>query len=195
MNTLFPLDVAPPRMPSGPILRSARIDGDYRWELRRQWGPGPCIFWGMLNPSTADGLGDDPTVRTIIGFSFRWGYGSLIVGNIYPFRSSKTAALRKWRTSALGTGEINYIARDAFIRNAGECATALAECETAIAAWGAMAEEDDVDAWLENVGARIDHELDWNCLGKTLSGAPKHPLARGTHRIPDDQKPVLWRTV
>ena len=26
----------------------------------------------------------------------------------------------------------------------------------------------------------------------TLSGAPKHPLARGQHRIPDDQEPMQW---
>jgi hypothetical protein len=22
--------------------------------------------------------------------------------------------------------------------------------------------------------------------------APKHPMARGVHRVPDDQKPILW---
>ena len=31
-----------------------------------------------------------------------------------------------------------------------------------------------------------------SCLGTTLSGAPKHPLARGQHRIPDDQEPMQW---
>jgi hypothetical protein len=28
------------------------------------------------------------------------------------------------------------------------------------------------------------------CLGLTNSGAPKHPLARGKHRIPDDFEPI-----
>lgn len=26
-----------------------------------------------------------------------------------------------------------------------------------------------------------------------LSGAPKHPLARGKHRVPRDQTFILWR--
>jgi hypothetical protein len=31
------------------------------------------------------------------------------------------------------------------------------------------------------------------CWGTTTSGAPKHPLARGKHRIPVDQPAILWR--
>jgi hypothetical protein len=31
------------------------------------------------------------------------------------------------------------------------------------------------------------------CLGTTQSGAPKHPMARGLHRIPRDQMPIEWK--
>lgn len=32
------------------------------------------------------------------------------------------------------------------------------------------------------------------CLGTTADGSPKHPLARGKHRIPADQQPMPWST-
>lgn len=35
--------------------------------------------------------------------------------------------------------------------------------------------------------------VDLICLGTTLSGAPKHPMARGRSRIPRDQQPIIWR--
>lgn len=40
-----------------------------------------------------------------------------------------------------------------------------------------------IDQWN---GVKLD------CLGTTGSGAPKHPLARGKHRIPADFAPVAW---
>jgi hypothetical protein len=30
-------------------------------------------------------------------------------------------------------------------------------------------------------------------LGATADGSPKHPLARGVHRVPDDRQPLVWR--
>ena len=44
------------RYPSEPILRSATIEGDYRYTAERAWGAGLCILWCLLNPSVADGL-------------------------------------------------------------------------------------------------------------------------------------------
>jgi hypothetical protein len=31
------------------------------------------------------------------------------------------------------------------------------------------------------------------CWGTNADGSPKHPMARGKHRIPADQPPILWR--
>ena len=33
-----------------------------------------------------------------------------------------------------------------------------------------------------------------HCLGLTKSGMPKHPLARGQHRVPDGAQPQPWTT-
>ena len=77
----LPLGGPPPRPrthPPEPIIRSALIEGDYRYWLKRAWGPGPAIAWVGLNPSTADGTKDDPTMQAEIGFSYRLGYGSLV---------------------------------------------------------------------------------------------------------------------
>jgi len=69
----------------GKVSKSADVSecGRYRWSLRRSWmffgedgghrpGKGVCCFV-MLNPSTADGTQDDPTIRRCINFAQSWG--------------------------------------------------------------------------------------------------------------------------
>lgn len=173
------------RLPREPIARAALIDGNYRRWLKRKWGAGPMVGWGMLNPSDASGKIDDPTLWRIMGFSYRWGYGGLVVGNIYPFISANPQACRRWRQSI----DEDTSAREAFIRNHEDCAALFGDCALVMAAWGAGADRDDVDRWLEAVGA----DRDWHCIGTTADGSPKHPLARGVHRVPDDARPQVWR--
>lgn len=47
------------------------------------------------------------------------------------------------------------------------------------------------EALLDEVCKAVGHDL--YCFGTTKDGKPKHVLARGPHRVPRDQKPVLWR--
>ena len=49
----------------------------------------------MLNPSKADASIDDPTLRRCIGFAKSWAFGSLIVINLFVYRSSKPSKLRQ----------------------------------------------------------------------------------------------------
>jgi hypothetical protein len=62
--------------------------GSYRYLLGREWeGTGEAVGFIMLNPSTADAMTNDPTIRRCIGFARAWGYGSLWVGNLFAYRS------------------------------------------------------------------------------------------------------------
>lgn len=169
--------------PVEPIFRSAKIEGDYRFVLRRKWGPGPCIVFVMLNPSRANAIIDDPTLLRIMGFAYRWGYGSLIVLNLFPYRSPSPRDLQLWleRMSSESMG--------VWRRNVEECRGAMTEGDFYVAAWGngVPAMHSLAEGWLHAIGP-----VEWHCLGITASGQPTHPLARGTHRIPDDRQPMRW---
>lgn len=186
--------VPPPKMPRGLIVRDALIENGCRLWLKRAWGPGPCIGWAGLNPSKADGKREDPTMLREIGFSFRWGFGSLVKVNIFPFISSSPAEMRRWLKNPDCPWMIGL--------NAWHCATELSRCEMVMAAWGNGVERMELEAWLDGIAIEREAEMlatdtgrpiaNWHCLGTNADGSPKHTLARGIHRVPDDAKPVPW---
>lgn len=68
--------------------------GRFRYTLTRAWDMSlPSVVYCMLNPSTADGAEDDPTIRRIVGFAKANGYGSLVVVNLFAFRATEPKAL------------------------------------------------------------------------------------------------------
>lgn len=154
--------------------------GTYRYELWRELGSllesdgkGTCLFI-MLNPSTADTTLNDPTISRCIKFARRWGYSFLAVGNLYAFRSSDPSVLRK-ATDPVGPDNDYYLGKLA------------SEADLIVAAWGTNPSQSRV----ADVISCIDRDI--HCLGVTNDGSPKHPLARGRHRIPDDTEPQPWR--
>lgn len=79
-----------------PIKRDAFIDGDYRYWLSRVWDEDlRPLLWIMLNPSRADHLLDDPTVRRVNGYSERLGAGGSFVVNLFAYRSTDPERLRQ----------------------------------------------------------------------------------------------------
>ena len=191
---LFPHAKPARARPLEPIVRTAEVEGCYRWSLRRAWGQGPCVGWAMLNPSTADATRDDPTLWQIMCISLRLGFGSLVVVNVYPFRSSTIQGLGKWlQTWSHYALEPDINARAAVEWNQIKAAKALRGCETVVAAWGASASKTDVATWISKVEDGLGGPIAWKCLGVTASKAPRHPLARGKHRIPADQQLLSWR--
>ena len=64
-------------------------DRAYRYFLRR---PSllalPPIGFLLLNPSTADEVQDDPTIRRCRGYAADWGYGEVIILNAFAYRAT-----------------------------------------------------------------------------------------------------------
>lgn len=147
----------------------------------------------MLNPSSADGSRNDPTLWEVIFHTHRLGFGGLVVVNLYPFIAASPAACHRWADwDAPGRGPDWYV-RDVLHANQDLVARTARECDQVIAAWGASAwDRTWIDVVVEGV---LTGEAPWRdlwCLGRTSDGSPKHPLARGHHRIPRDQAPIMW---
>lgn len=71
-------------------------DGAYRWWLTRCWGSsGRTLLFLGLNPSRADGVRQDPTLRRLIGFARAWGYDALVVVNLFARVSPSPAELSR----------------------------------------------------------------------------------------------------
>jgi hypothetical protein len=113
----------------------------------------------MLNPSTATDATDDPTIRRCIRFSAAWGYGRLVVVNLFALRSTNPAELANHPDPV---GDDNDQAILAAARQAG----------TVACAWGAHPSAPlrarTVVSLLSGVGL--------HCLGTTRHGQPRHPL-------------------
>ncbi|MCA1841748.1 MAG: DUF1643 domain-containing protein [Actinobacteria bacterium] len=146
------------------IIKAARLsaDGQYRYELTRQWDGACAVLWIMLNPSTADAEIDDPTIRRVMNFSRGWGYGWMKVVNLFALRSSDPRALRD-HPDPVGPENLDTLAR------------VIPMALRVVAAWGAvdrrlMLRRPPVEAMAERAGRPI------HCLGTTRSGAPRHPL-------------------
>lgn len=203
------------RRPSEPVVRTADIEGSYRWTMTRAWGSGPTILWVLFNASKADGKRDDPTTLRMMGFSYRWGFGSMIVANVYPFVSSKAAGLHAWRRTfdwkdhearGMPPWELDHVRGSwaAFQHNQriiSKLLTAQPDM-TCVAAWGLGPTEADLQQFQRGTVIEMEPPVSgtgkfepptWHCLGKTASGAPIHPLARGRNRVPDDAKLRIWK--
>ena len=178
--------------------KSARISkcGTFRWTLKRSWGGGALAVWLMLNPSTADGTHDDPTIKRCINFTRAWGYPGFVVVNLYPFRSPSPAELWKWADWERNGPD--WYARDAIHRNAGVIEAAGRAAAVRVVAFGAQPVQHD-QAWLEECLEAFRQPSDISadetlyCLGVNSTGQPLHPMARGKMRVPDDATLQVWR--
>lgn len=67
------------------------VGEEYRYRCWRHWGetPGsnPVVFL-MLNPSTADAVKLDPTLRKCRGFAERWGHDGMEILNLFAWRAT-----------------------------------------------------------------------------------------------------------
>jgi hypothetical protein len=137
------------------MIRTAIIEGDYRYRLFRKWTNTQLkpLLWVMLNPSTADDKIEDATIRRCIDFSNRWGYGSLFVGNLYAYRA---------------TNPYDLVMPDEAesLINTDHLLEMMVLSDRVVCAWGTRGF--NYPPWF--LGDRLWH------LGLTKEGYPKHPL-------------------
>lgn len=133
---------------------------EYRYVLRRKLeGDGPPALFIMLNPSTADEVNNDPTIRRCIGFATDMGCSELTVVNLYALRSTDPRGLAKHKEPI---GPLN----DRYIRNQIN----KHKDGVIIAAWGAH-------KFAQERGLEVIRKFGpFKCLGLTKDGFPKHPL-------------------
>ena len=147
--------------------------GVYRYRLWRDWHipprPSRRLLWILLNPSTADEVRLDPTIRRCVRFSRAWGYTGLDVVNLFALRSTDPRGLRR-AADPIGPGNDTAIA------------SALAECDAAVAGWGAHPLAATRASVVREMAVTIGTPL--FCLGVTRCGRPRHPLylARDSRR-------------
>lgn len=132
-----------------------------------EWGePKSCLFV-MLNPSTADGEKDDPTIRRCVGFARLWKFERLEVVNLFAYRATKprdVLARQNAREEIIGLH--NSEVMDVAARDAG-----LIVC-----AWGANATAfDPTRDHVETVRGWL-RDKPMHALGFTKDGQPRHPL-------------------
>jgi len=140
--------------------RSAEIsrDGRYRYMLRRVWDDTrPTVLFVGLNPSTADAARDDPTIRRCMRFASDWGFGQLIVANLFAFRTSSPRLLRRVR-APIGPHNDRWLRR------------LTAEAEATVVAWG------NHGTFLGRDQQVLELLADPRCLDVTKRGQPRHPL-------------------
>lgn len=151
------------------MMGSAVFDGPYRYHLARWWGPGDRVVWVMLNPSTADAVDDDPTIRRCISFSQRAGFGGLHVVNLFGLIATRPVHLRT-AVDPIGPGNrtmINHV-----------LTSYQPPVKSVVAAWGAAVDHvpaaaAERDHLLKLAKRRRAIILD---LGTTMGGHPRHPL-------------------
>lgn len=136
----------------------------YRYKLWREWNvfKGSCMVFLMLNPSTADAITDDPTIRRCQGFAIRNGCGSMEVVNLYALRCTKPEHLRD-HPDPEGPDNPLWWASAIYDNPRME--------KIIVAAWGAHDRSD----LPESKALRGFCEKAF-CLGTTKAGHPRHPL-------------------
>lgn len=176
------------------IERGATYSEDQRlrWTLTRRWGTGTRLACFLAhNPSTAGHELEDPTTLTWNYFAKLWGCDGYTAVNLYPYRSPDPAVAREW---AAWDRTTNWSVRDQLVQNERIVVIEAKRAAIFVACYGAIAQ--DV-AWAEHLLEEIQSgEPPFpavHVFGLTGNGSPKHPMARGKHRVPRDQQPILWK--
>lgn len=144
----------------------------YRYTLEIVWDENkPLVQFIGLNPSTADEFKDDPTIRKCKQFAKNWGYGGMVMTNLFAFRATDPRVMKE---HAKPIGEKFTHPRDPDRNEREFNSIKLQEtqfrCGLTVAAWGNhgthLGRDKQVLLFLKNL----------KCFKITNEGQPQHPL-------------------
>lgn len=168
--------------PYGPGTARFSPCGTWRYELTRDLSsyPGPTRRAGVLlsvglNPSTATGEDDDPTIHKESGFAIAWGYALYLKANAYGYRATEPDDMFEARDRGVDIvgPDNNRTICDAVDRVRRESGRVLA-------AWG-----QNIDPVRQREIAGLLKEVEVVCVAVNKDGSPSHPLYKsGDHLRP-----------
>lgn len=130
----------------------------YRYALSRSWNrKKKTILFIGLNPSTADEKIDDPTIRRCINYAQNWGYGSLLMVNLFAYRATMPTELKNVKNPIGKDNDLHIIELSKKV-------------DVAVAAWGNEGSHLNRDKEVKKLIPNL------KCLKINKSGQPAHPL-------------------
>lgn len=146
---------------------------EYRYQLSRAWGHGDRCAFIMLNPSVADGVEDDPTIRRCTTFAKAFGFYGYYVVNLFAIRATDPTVMLR-HPAPVG------VDNDAHIESV------LTVCGRVFAAWGGSHKKIADRAWaVRLLAARMGVKLE--ALRLSGRNVPCHPLY-----LPSNLTPVPY---
>jgi hypothetical protein len=146
----------------------------WRYLLWRRWDESkPVANFLMLNPSTADEMKLDPTCSRARDYAERWGYGALIVTNVFGWRATDPAEMKAVK-DPVGRGNDAAIVR------------AARDSALVVCAWGNHGAHMERSAAVR--GLLNTQKIKLHTLRVNAGGEPAHPLY-----LPGKLNPLSWR--
>lgn len=159
------------------LLKDAHLSEDkrYRYSLVRIWDVArPMAMFVGLNPSTADALVDDPTIRREVNFCKDWGYGALLKANLFALRETLPERML-CESQPIGKHNDDWLKAMA------------AKSKIIVCAWGKDGKHLERDWDVCNMLTDLGYTL--HALKLNKDGTPGHPLY-----LKADLRPFVWRT-
>jgi len=128
----------------------------------------------MLNPSTADELQLDPSCTRARNFAERWGFGAVLITNIFAWRATDPEEMKSVR-DPVGRGN------DAAILKAAR------EAALVVCAWGNHGAHQERGSKILQFLEENSVAVNYLRINKT-TGHPAHPLY-----LPGTLEPVRWK--
>lgn len=160
-------------------------DGRFRWRLDRWWANGLRVLICGCNPSKAGATENDPTIIHTIKLIRTLGYPGFTMVNWSPYIATNPQDLREWREQSSESVQVEP-------KNVGYVGRLANSSAASVVAWGNLVPlipSTDFMLYALSCGGRVP----LMCFGTTKGGAPKHPMARGKHRIDPGTELEVWR--